>query len=112
MKEIGIEKFLKQFADSPARLAWIKAYLADDASARALFSAVDDGPYSLSQWVDAFIIMGHWLDAHEKRASFVDQLGYVHCACEAVGAGANLTPLSDHVTEMLETYGFDQAVGQ
>ncbi|WP_146209367.1 hypothetical protein [Coraliomargarita sinensis] len=112
MKEIGRDKFLEQFADSPARLAWAEAYLSDRESVRALVDAVDESPYSLRQWVDAFIVVGQWLDARGLRASFQDQLGYVSCACEAAGAGANLTTLSGVVTEMLDDYGFESAVEQ
>lgn len=110
MKEIGTENFLRQFADSPARLAWVEACLSDQASVRAVLAAVDESPYSLRQWVDAFIIVGQWLDARGLHASFLDQLGYVSCACEATGAGANLTTLTAVVSEMLDDYGFECAV--
>lgn len=109
MKEIGIENFLHQFADSPARLAWVEACLSDHDSVRALLDAVDESAYSLRQWVDAFILVGQWLDARGLRASFQDQLGYLSCACEAAGAGGNLTTLSGIVAEMLDSYGFDSA---
>lgn len=109
MKENALESFLKQFADSPARLAWVEAYLSDPEPARELLSAIDESPYGLPQWVDAFIVMGEWLDAHGKSSAFQEQLGYLHCACEAAGAGANFTTLSTVLSEMLETYGFDQA---
>jgi len=110
MKKIGMDDFLTQFADSPARLAWVEACLSDRDSVRALLDAVDESPYSLRQWVDAFIIVGQWLDARGLCASFRDQLGYVSCACEAAGAGANLTTLSAVVSEMLDDYGFECAV--
>jgi hypothetical protein len=112
MKKIGTDSFLKQFADSPAQLAWVEAYLADRDSVHALLEAVDESPYSLRQWVDAFVVLGQWLDARNSRASFQDQLGYLGCACEAAGAGANLTPLSVVVSEMLDDYGFDCAVDE
>jgi len=110
MKEIGSESFLSQFADSPARLAWVEAYLTGRDSVRALLELVDESPFSLRQWVDAFIILGQWLDARGLRASFDDQLGYVSCASEAAGAGANLTTLPGVVSEMLADHGFDSAV--
>jgi hypothetical protein len=110
MKEIGPNSFLSQFADSPARLAWVEAYLPDEQSVRALLEAVDESPYSLRQWVDAFIVLGQWLDARGLRASFQAQLGYLGCACEAAGAGASLTTLSAVVAEMLGDYGFECAV--
>lgn len=110
MKEIGSENFLKQFADSPARLAWLEACLPDRGSVRALLDVVDESAYSLRQWVDAFMVVGQWLHARGLRASFQDQLGYVSCACEAAGAGANLTTLTAIVSEMLDEHGFECAV--
>jgi len=112
MKVMGIDNFLQQFADSPARLAWVEACLSDEASGRSLLDAADESPYSLRQWVDAFIVLGQWLDARGLRASFQDQLGYVNCACEATGAGANLTSLAAVVSEMLDDYGFESAEPQ
>jgi hypothetical protein len=109
MKEIDIGKFRGQFSNSPARFAWVQANLCHVDAVRELLSAVDDGPYSLPQWVDAFIAMEQWLDTQGKRASWEAQLGYVHCACDAVGAGANLTPLSGILSDMLDDYGFEQA---
>lgn len=109
MNEIGSENFLRQFADSPGRLAWVEAYLSDHDTVRAMLDAVDESPYDLRQWVDAFIIVGQWLDSRGLSASFQDQLGYVNCACEAAGSSANLTPLTAIVSEMLDDYGFDCA---
>lgn len=109
MNEIGSENFLRQFADSPGRLAWVEAYLSDHDTVRAMLDAVDESPYDLRQWVDAFIIVGQWLDSRGLSASFQDQLGYVNCACEAAGSSANLTPLTAIVSEMLDDYGFECA---
>lgn len=109
MKEIGIHLFLEQFSDSPSRLAWVEAFLSEEDTVRAFTAAVDDSVYGLRDWVDALIVLGQWMDARGLRAPFEDQIGYVHCACEAAGAGANLTPLPALVTEMLENYGFAAA---
>lgn len=109
MEAIDIDEFCDQFSGSPARLAWVQANLCHADAVRELLSAVDDSPYSLPQWVDAFIAMDQWLHAQGKHASWEDRFGYVHCACEAAGAGANLTPLSGILSDMLDTYGFEQA---
>ena len=109
MKEKNIEGLRRQFSDSPARLAWVEANLTDPERVRALLERVDESPYSLSNWIDAFIVVRQWLDARGLQAAFQNQLGYVDCGCEAAGAGANLTLLPDLVREMLDSYGFDCA---
>ncbi len=76
---------------------------------QAMLEAIDESPYSPRQWVDAFLLLGQWLDARGRRASFYDQLGYVGCACEAVGSAANLTSLATVVSEMLDAHGFSAA---
>ncbi|MGB0743565.1 MAG: hypothetical protein ACPGSB_03465 [Opitutales bacterium] len=110
MEEICKDSFIKQFADSPARLAWVEACLSEPNRARVLVDTADESVYNLCQWVDAFIVLGQWMDARALRADFKNQLGYVQCACEAAGSGAGLTPLSALVSEMLDSYGFECAV--
>lgn len=112
MKEIGINLFLQQFADSPVCLAWVEANLedADQKTLGTLLDEVNDSHYSLRQWIDALIVMGHWLDSRGLAASLQDRIGYVCCASAAAGAGANLTPLSALVSDMLDDYGFERAV--
>lgn len=112
VKEIGTEKFREQFADFPYTLAWLEANLADadPALVKRLLAEVDDSHYGLRQWIDAFVVMGHWLDARGLAASLEDQIGFAGCACDAAGAGVNVTPLSALVSEMLDSYGFERAV--
>lgn len=110
MKKTSKDDFLSQFSDSPGRLAWVESHLSDPSARKALLEAVDDSPYSLGQWVDAFLILRQWLDARGRCASFEDQMGYLHCACPAAGAGAHLTTLAASVDDMLESYGFERAV--
>jgi hypothetical protein len=109
MRNAGMERWHSQFSDSPARLAWLEAYLSRPSAARPVLAAVDDSTFSLGQWIDAFIQLEQWLEAQGRRASFDDQLGYVHCACEAAGNGANLTTLAAVVAEMLDDYGFEHS---
>lgn len=111
MKKIGMETFLQQFADSPASFAWVQANLegAGQDLLRTFLDEVDESHYTLRQWIDALIVMGHWLDARSLAASLEDQIGFVSCANAAAGAGAHLTTLSAIVSEMLDTYGFERA---
>ena len=109
MKEKNIESLRQQFSDSPAQLAWVEANLTDPERVQALLERVDESPYGVSQWIDAFVVVWQWLDPRGLQAAFQDQLGYVDCACEAAGAGANLTLLPDLVREMLDSYGFECA---
>lgn len=104
-----MEKFIKQFADSPTRLGWVEVHLGGPVTTAALLEAVDDSSFSLAAWIDAFIILEQWLEVRGRHAAFEDQLGYVHCACEAAGAGVSLTTLAAVVSEMLDDYGFESA---
>ena len=104
------DRLCQQFADSPARLAWIQKHSADEAVLSDLLKEVDDSPYDVGQWVDAFIVIEDWLLTHVREASLADQLGYIHCTCEVAGSGANLTTLAAMVSEMLHNYGFDRSV--
>ncbi|MFU8848009.1 MAG: hypothetical protein ACNA77_04750 [Opitutales bacterium] len=110
MENSHLAPLFSQLSDSPKRLCWVEAYLTEQESVSALLDAVDDSPYDLRQWVDAFIVLGQWMEVRGLRASFAEQLGYVGCACEAAGSGANLTPLPAIVGEMLDAYGFAGAV--
>lgn len=110
---LGPESFKKQFADSPQLLAFIEAnYSGSDASEarERLLSSCDESHYSLRQWVEALRALRAWLDARSLEMSAIDEIGYVCCAGDAAGAGANLTPLPAIVSEMLEAYGCERAV--
>jgi hypothetical protein len=111
MNKIGMELFRDQFADSPSTLAWVEANFSDADSdlVQKLLDEVDESDYSLRQWIDALVVLGHWMDARALTARLEDQIGYVGCACAAAGASANLTPLSGLVADMLESYGFECA---
>ena len=54
--------------------------------------------------------MRAWLDARSLQLPIEDQLGYICCAGESAGAGANLTHLPPLVADMLEAYGCERAV--
>lgn len=110
MKNQHTETLLDHLADFPSRLAWAERQLSDEASARALLSAVDESPFGLRDWVDALISLDEWLESRNLAASLPDQLGYLTCASESAGGGANLTTLHETVKEMLKEYGFEAAV--
>lgn len=110
MQNRHLEPLFRKLSNSPKRLSWVEAYLLEQESVSALLDAVDESPYGLGQWIDAFIVVGQWMEVRGLRASFQEQLGYVGCACEAAGTGANLTTLPGIVSEMLDEYGFEGAV--
>lgn len=111
MKQVGIQSFLEQFADSPANLAFAEALFADvDVSTlNGFLGDVDDSPFSLRDWMSALRTLGSWLDARKLTLSVQDQIGYVCCAAESASAGANLTDLPGLVDEMLTAYGCERA---
>jgi len=110
--KIGGELFVKQFAGSPASLAYMEANFgdADPAIIDALLELVDEGEYSLRDWIEALREIGHWLDAREMEMAMMDQLGYISCASVSAGAGANLSHLPSLVDDMLQMYGCERAV--
>lgn len=110
MDAIQLEPLFRQLSGSPRRLAWVEAYLTEQESVSTLLEVVDESPYSLRHWVDALIVLGQWMQVRGLRATLQDQLGYVGCACEAAGSGANLTTLPAIVSEMLDEHGFEGAV--
>ncbi|MGJ8652305.1 MAG: hypothetical protein ACSHX8_03440 [Opitutaceae bacterium] len=112
IQKLGGASFLEQFADSPANLAFVEAHFrdAEQAVCDALLECVDESPYSLRDWIEALRKVGHWLDARSLAMELGDQIGYVSCATDSAGAGANLTHLPSLVEEMLEAYGCERAV--
>ena len=109
---LGIDIFNEQFADSPKLVALLEANFAGVENAEIwhqLLEATDESEFSLHQWVDSLSIVIAWLDSRGLELAMKEQIGYVCCAGEAAGAGANLTHLPSLVTEMLETYGCERA---
>lgn len=109
----GTEKFQEQFADSPKLLAYLEANFSggDNAALRArLLEAADESAFSLRQWVESLRTLQSWLDARGLDMPVAEQLGYVGCAGESAGPGANLTHLPALVADMLEAYGCERAV--
>ena len=112
IERLGIDIFNEQFADSPKLVALLEAYFAGVENAEVwhqLLEATDKSEFSLHQWVDSLSIVIAWLDSRGLELAMKEQIGYVCCAGEAAGAGANLTHLPSLVTEMLETYGCERA---
>lgn len=109
---LGIDIFNEQFADSPKLVALLEAYFAGVENAEVwhqLLEATDESEFSLHQWVDSLSIVIAWLDSRGLELAMKEQIGYICCAGEAAGAGANLTHLPSLVSEMLETYGCERA---
>ena len=112
IERLGIDIFNEQFADSPKLVALLEAYFAGVENAEVwhqLLEATDESEFSLHQWVDSLSIVIAWLESRGLELAMKEQIGYVCCAGEAAGAGANLTHLPSLVTEMLETYGCERA---
>lgn len=112
IERLGIDIFNEQFADSPKLVALLEAYFAGVENAEVwhqLLEATDESEFSLHQWVDSLSIVIAWLDSRGLELAMKEQIGYICCAGEAAGAGANLTHLPSLVSEMLETYGCERA---
>ena len=112
VERLGIDIFNQQFADSPKLVVLLEAYFAGVENTEArhqLLEATDESEFSLHQWVDSLSVVIAWLDSRGLELAMEEQIGYVCCAGEAAGAGANLTHLPSLVAEMLETYGCERA---
>ena len=107
-----LQKLWAPLTHSPKLVAFADAQfgLGHDAQRDQLLGYVDESPFSLLDWIEALKLLGHWLDAHDQKMEVEDQLGYVSCAVEAVGADAQLTHLPTLVSEMLSQYGCERAV--
>lgn len=113
IESLGEKAFKQQFADSPKLLALLEANFsgAENAVARhQLLELTDESAFSLRQWIESFRTMRAWLDARGLHMPIEDELGYICCAAESAGAGANLTHLPSLVADMLEAYGCERAV--
>jgi hypothetical protein len=109
---LGTDVFNEQFGESPHLVALLEADFAgvENTSVRhQLIEASDESEFSLRQWVESLGIVNAWLDARDLELAMGEKIGYICCACEAAGAGANLTHLPSLVTEMLEAYGCERA---
>lgn len=112
VEHLGIDIFNEQFADSPKLVALLEAYFVGVENVEVwhqLLEATDESEFSLHQWVDSLSILITWLDSRGLELAMKEQIGYVCCAGEAAGAGANLAHLPSLVAEMLETYGCERA---
>jgi hypothetical protein len=112
VERLGIDIFNEQFADSPKLVDLLEAYFTGDGNTEVrhqLLEAIDESEFSLHQWVDSLSIVIAWLDNRGLELAMKEQIGYVCCAGEAAGVGANLTHLPSLVAEMLETYGCERA---
>ncbi len=111
MKEAPLEQLRKQFKDSPKILAWMHARFEGQGaeSLRQLIEEADASPFPLSQWVEALMVLDHWLLSRGLIADAGDQIGYLSCAAASATASANLEALPALVESMLADFGFERA---
>lgn len=111
-KSLTRDPFLHHLADSPKLLSFVEANFngQNEVVRERLSELVDESDYDLRQWIKSLSIIGHWLDSHSLTMPLGDQVGYVCCAVEAIGAGAFYEDLPTLVREMLGKYGCERAV--
>lgn len=108
---LGTDAFHSQFAGSPKLLGFLEANFGGDHNVRArekLLELSDESHFSLRDWIEALRVIRVWLDARGLEMAPEDEIGYVCCAGDAAGAGANLTALPGLVADMLEAYGCER----
>ncbi len=82
------------------------------AAIQEFFREVDDSAESLEAWLEAFGVLGGWLENTAHRPGFTQALGYLHCCAAVVDSGARYATLPATVATMLETYGFNPSGSQ
>lgn len=72
-----------------------------------LVENVDESPYTLNEWLEAWEFFHHWLQNRNRRASFSNRLGYLACCGQYLEGKAIFPAFIVLLEEMLEGYGFE-----
>jgi len=72
-----------------------------------LVENVDESPYTLKEWLEAWEFFHHWLQNRNRRASFFNRLGYLACCGQYLEGKAIYPAFIVLLEEMLESYGFE-----
>lgn len=74
------------------------------------FETIDDSPYALTDWLNAFAFFDDWLSDQEISARPIEaMLGYLECCTLTLAETLSLPEFTDLVRGNLEQYGFDAA---
>ncbi len=72
-----------------------------------LVENVDESPFTLSEWLEAWELFNDWLGKRNRRANFINILGYLACCGQYLEGKAVFPAFCDLLEEMLEEYGFE-----
>ncbi len=72
-----------------------------------LVENVDESPYTLKEWLEAWEFFHHWLHIRNRRASFLNRLGYLACCAQYLEGKTIYPAFVVLLEEMLEGYGFE-----
>jgi hypothetical protein len=97
-----------EHAGPPEPLAELAALASwSDEEREALLEAVEEGDYSLADWLEAISTFETWLgDRGEERRPWRDIVGYIHCCTLMGGPGIALGSLNIIVNQTLIEFGF------
>jgi len=72
-----------------------------------LVENIDESPYTLKEWMEAWEFFHHWLQSRNRRASFFNRMGYMACCGQYLEGKAIYPAFVVLLEEMLEGYGFE-----
>ena len=72
-----------------------------------LVENVDDSPYTLKEWLEAWEFFHHWLQNRNRPTSFFNMLSYLACCGQYLEGKAVYPAFIVLLEEMLEGYGFE-----
>ncbi|MBC7396772.1 MAG: hypothetical protein H7333_04945 [Bdellovibrionales bacterium] len=95
-----------QSKNAPVPLSEAAAELTE-AQVQSWLQAVDESPFSLTQWAEALIEFKLWEQENRRKIALQHMLEYLNCCCES-GMPAHLLPLPFLLKEYLRDHGVEE----
>ena len=95
-----------QAINAPVTLSGAAAELTET-QVQSWLQAVDESPFSLTQWAEALIEFKLWEQENHRKIALEHMLEYLNCCCES-GMPAHLLPLPFLLKEYLRDHGVEE----
>jgi hypothetical protein len=79
----------------------------DDDWFRLFVQTIDESPYGLEDWLDAFFVFDQWCTTNRRFLDLEQQRGYLECCIEGLNPTAPTIPLKDGLRHYLDKNGVD-----
>lgn len=73
---------------------------------RYFLHEVRDSSFTVSEWIEALEVFYTWLESEQRKASFEDAIGYLHCCAEATEQQPGWSSLRACTQGMLDDFGY------